>query len=83
MLFRSTGDLGGEEDEARFAAENAMDAADEALNAAEGALAAAKDAMAAAHEPGHEPHNAASSHDVASEPAGSIATPTPGGIQIR
>jgi hypothetical protein len=79
----ATGDMGAEEDEARFAAENALGAADEALSAAEDALAAAKGAVTSAREPGAEADPQAAHHEEAPVPAAPMATPTSGGIQIR
>jgi hypothetical protein len=46
----ATGDMGAEEDEPRFAADQALIAADDALTAAEDALAAAKEMVASAQD---------------------------------
>jgi CDP-glycerol:poly(glycerophosphate) glycerophosphotransferase len=80
----ATGDMGAEEDEARFVAENALGAADEALSAAEDALAAAKDTVTTAREPAPGPQSPhAYESDEAAVAAAPMATPTSGGIQIR
>jgi hypothetical protein len=77
----ATGDMGAEEDEARFAAENALAAADEALLAAEDALAAANQQ--------HESHPHHQHESLAEEPEGTplsaapAVAPAPGGMQIR
>ena len=75
----ATGDMGAEEDEARFAAENALGAADDALSAAEDALAAAKDAVAAPPEPA--PGNPTT--EGTSMAASPVPAPSTGGMQIR
>jgi hypothetical protein len=76
----AAGDMGAEEDEARFAAENALAAADDALIAAEDALAAANQQQNGTHQ--HE-----SLHDGRHEgtpmTASPVVAPAPGGMQIR
>jgi hypothetical protein len=77
----ATGDMGAEEDEARFAAENALAAADDALNAAEDALVAANQQHASRlPEDKHreEPH-----HDGTPVVGPPVTAPSPGGMQIR
>jgi len=71
----AAGDMGAEEDEARFAAENALAAADDALQAAEDALAAAN------HQ--HESLQHESHLDGMPSLGTPAAAPSTGGMQIR
>jgi CDP-glycerol glycerophosphotransferase (TagB/SpsB family) len=76
----ATGDMGAEEDEARFAAENALAAADDALAAAEDALAQANQQHENQH---HESQQHEHPHDETANTGTAVVAPSPGGMQIR
>lgn len=76
----ATGDMGAEEDEARFAGENTVLAADDARIAAEDALAAANQHQ---DEPHTEPHHPESQQEETPITGSPVAAPNSGGMQIR
>ena len=78
------GDMGAEEDEARFAAENALAAADDALLAAEDALVAAQQHEVHHHQI-HQQYGIHHQHEshLPGMMIDPVSTPSAGGMQIR